>query len=171
MPLVTTPGAASADSYASVIEADAYHLSRGNGQWTNAAAGKEEALRRATAWLDGWFRTRFPGARTNGRGQALEWPRRNAQDASGEAISDAEIPAEIIAATCEAALRELNAPGSLSPDVIEAESKVLTGVGKLSWTPTGRAGVDAKRPVLSAVEDALSGLIRPKSGTKFALRA
>ncbi len=170
MTLITDVGAANADSYVSLADAESYHTSRSAGQWTGDDAAKEAALRRATAWIDGRFRSRFPGSRSNGRGQSLEWPRKNAYDVAGDLVGDTEVPQEIVSAVCEAALRELMNAGSLSPDVVPSDSKVLTGVGKLSWTPTGAKGAEAQRPVLHVVDDILSGLIAPQTGTKTLVR-
>lgn len=161
MALITTPGAADADSYAALDRANTYHAARGNAGWSGTDDAKEAALRRATAWLDGRFGARWPGYKTAGRAQSLDWPRSNATDREGEAIQPDEIPAEVVNATCEAALRELSAPNSLSPDVTPGTAKVLTQVGKLAWTPL-RANADPSdmAPVLLAVDRALSGLLR-----------
>lgn len=157
--LTVTPGATTADSYATLAAADAYHADRGNAAWTGADALKEAALRRATAWLDGRYSARWPGVRSFGRDQALDWPRGYAVDRDGYDINAAAIPAEVVHATCEAALRELVKPGSLSPDVTPGSAKVLTGVGNLTWTPL-RATADAAdmAPTLLAVDAALARL-------------
>ena len=80
MPLVITPGAADADSYASLPQAAAHAVSYG-AAWEGEDAAREAALRRATAYLDGEaFVRRYGGARANGRAQALQWPRKGAVD-------------------------------------------------------------------------------------------
>lgn len=108
-------GLPNAESYVSTSDCAAYASARGL-TFTADAAG-EQALRRATAWLDGTYRTRFPGQRKRFRQQALEWPRVGAADADGFPIAADEIPSEIVDATCEAAVRELASPGSMSPDL------------------------------------------------------
>ena len=160
MPLIVTPGAADADSYVSLGDAAAFHTARGNATWTGTDALKEAALRRATAWLDGRYRNRWPGIRLYARAQALDWPRTGAQDREGNYITATTIPAEVVNATCEAALRELVTPGSLSPDVTPGTIKVLTAVDSLQWTPL-RSIADASdmAPTLLAVDRALSGII------------
>ena len=162
MTLTTTPGASTADSYASLAEALAYHAARGNAAWAASTDPlREPALRRATAWLDGRYHARWPGYPINGRAQALDWPRRGAADRDGYVIEVTTIAPEIVAATCEAALRELAAPGSLSPDVTAGTAKVLTTVGKLGWTPLrNNASASEMAPTLLAVEQALAGVIR-----------
>ena len=160
MTLTTTAGSTTADSYASLAAADAFHTARGNTTWTGADALKEAALRRATAWLDGCYGQRWPGIPTYGRVQALDWPRTYAADCDGNAIDAVTIPPEVVTATCEAALRELVSPGSLSPDVTPGTAKVLTGVGSLSWTPLrSSASPNDMTPTLTAVERALAGIV------------
>lgn len=160
MALITTPGDIAAKSYASVAEADAYHTARGNATWTGADAVKEVALIRATQWLDGRYGERWPGVRWKLRLQALDWPRVYATDRDGATIDGDTIPPEIIAATCEAALRELVAPGSLSPDLTPGTAKVLTEVKGIRWTPLrASAGASDMTPTLTAVDRILGAII------------
>jgi hypothetical protein len=160
MALIITPGDIAANSYASVAEADAYHTARGNATWTGADAVKEVALIRATQWLDGRYGERWPGVRWNLRLQALDWPRVYATDRDGTSIDGDTIPPEIIAATCEAALRELVAPGSLSPDLTPGTAKVLTEVKGIRWTPLrASAGASDMTPTLTAVDRILGAII------------
>jgi len=123
---------AGANSYVTVAVADDYHSVRGNATWTEASTspdqGKTAALIRATAAIDANYRARFPGVRTNGRSQSLEWPRAYAvtgtstatgtiADAEGWEIAANAIPQELKDAVCEAALRELVEAGSMMPDL------------------------------------------------------
>ncbi len=159
MALIVSPPA-SAESYVSVVDADAYHLARGATAWAaGVTADKEAALRRATAWIDGAYGERWPGYRTNRRAQLLDWPRTNAYDAEGEAIGTTELPVELIQATCEAALRELVTPGGLSPDVTQASIVRSEQVGPLAVTYAASASISASRPVVTVIEDILEGLI------------
>lgn len=114
MALVTTPGSATADSYATLSQAAEYHDVQGNAAWGSSEGELENALRRATVWLDGTFKHRWPGDRANGRSQALDWPRQSAKDLENEDIDDATIPTEVVNACCEAALYELCYPGRLT---------------------------------------------------------
>src|SRR5258706_465381 len=89
---------AGANSYISVADADSYHSTRGNSTWTEASTspdqGKTAALIRATKAIDSRYRGRFPGFRTNGRYQSLDWPRTAAYDIEGNPIVGTEIPQE-----------------------------------------------------------------------------
>lgn len=107
-------GVVGANSYATEDDFDTYTEDHG---YTVTVGDTEAALVRATTILDGIYRKSYPGTRTNGRTQYLQWPRTLATDAEGEEIADDEIPQEIIDATCEIALRELASPNSVLPDL------------------------------------------------------
>jgi len=98
MALVTTPGSASADSYVSLDEADAYFAARfGSDAWNDLSeADQEKALRQATRELD---RSRFRGQKRT-HAQALEFPRYYRAQCSTAPL----IPLEVQSATCEQAL-------------------------------------------------------------------
>jgi hypothetical protein len=155
----------------------AYAAARGQGAVADATEALRDAARlRASEWLDGEYQSRFPGKRTGGRDQERAWPRVNAADAAGEAIPDDEVPAEIERATFEAALRELEAPGSLSPDVTPGRrvKRTSEAVGPLRedveyFSTSGGAASD--RPLLSVVEGILSGLLRMSANVSFVSRA
>lgn len=160
MPLTTTPGSATADSYASLADALAYHAAMGNATWAAATdALREPALRRATLWLDATYRGRWPGYRLNARAQALDWPRKGVADNEGYAVDHLTIPAEVENATCEAALRELDAPGSLAPDYVAAEAVKTATAGPVSVTFKDGGGVGSVTPILITVDGLLATLI------------
>ena len=81
MPIVTTAGAATANSYASVAEADAYLAVRGDtSTWTALNNGqKESKLQWAAIYLD---TLTFKGTRSTST-QALQWPRIGVWDRDG----------------------------------------------------------------------------------------
>jgi hypothetical protein len=107
------------------------------------------ALIRATQYIEGHYRGRWPGSRVKYRGQqGLSWPRFGAyaDDGSrmiyrglqqlygayadnnyainiGYFIQPNEIPIELIQAVCEAAIRELATPGYLQPDIVISSLK------------------------------------------------
>lgn len=152
-------GLAAADSYISLTDATTYATAMGL-DWSGDDASKESALRRAAKWLDGRYGAYFPGTRTQGRSQALQWPRRDAYDRDGNLIEG--VPQEIKDAVMQAASREATSPGGLSPDV--TTGKELTTLGELGWTLTG-SGADSKRPTLTVVDDILGGLFDVGSAT------
>lgn len=160
-------GLSDAESYASVAAADAYATARGL-TWSGTDAAKEQALRRATTWLDGRYRGRWPGTKVRLRLQALDWPRTGAHDIAGDTVDYQSVPIEVVNATIEAAVREIATPGSLSPDV--TGEKVLTRLGELSWQVTG-TGPEAKRPIMTVIDDILSRLIATGRGVTVLARA
>jgi hypothetical protein len=156
----TGSGSASSDSYVSVSDAVTYAASRGLTFPASPADKAEQALRRATAWLDGRYRSRFPGQRKNGRDQALEWPRVYADDRDGNEIASDEVPVEIVNATIEAAVREMASPGGLSPDVTPGKVKKSAKVGDIAveYAVTSGNAYD-QRPVVSVIDGILSCLL------------
>ncbi len=165
MALVVTPGASNADSYADIAALDAYHVARGNAAWGAATNGnKETAARRATGWLDAAYDGRWEGYRINGRSQPLAWPRLGACDAEGYSIDSTTIPAEVVAATCEAALRELASPGSLSPDVVTGTIAKRKKVGPLEVEYANPSGATAMTPTLTIVDGILARLLTNTGG-------
>lgn len=106
MALVATPGAANANSYATVAELDTYAATRpGAPAWfaTAATADKEAALIMATRMLDG--RLNWTGAPTTPATQALGWPRTGMLNRNSYAIDSAVLPLGLVEATCEQALQ------------------------------------------------------------------
>lgn len=66
----------------------------------------EQALCRATSYLDGLYGSRFIGEASTFE-QPLEWPRKRAK-LQGRFLPDSKIPEKIIAAACEAAFMALS---------------------------------------------------------------
>lgn len=108
MSLVTETGTGSptAESYITVAAADARHAAFGNAAWSGADAVKEAALRRATAYMEQAYRTRWVGARATST-QALSWPRFNAI-VDGCFIPSASVPVEVANACADLALKSLS---------------------------------------------------------------
>lgn len=162
MALITTPGAADADAFMSVEDCTTFCEARGLTDWTSAARSPadedEAAIRRATAWLSSAFT--WKGSRTNGRTQALAWPREDVEDAEGEEVASDEVPTEIVQACCIAAAYERANPGGLTPNVNLTERVKREKVGPIETEYASVAmSADASRPVLTQVLDVISGLL------------
>jgi hypothetical protein len=164
--------------YGTVIAADAYHEARGNTAWTGSDPLKEAALTRASQYVDGRSRWRFPsgrwtsmfvGTKAGGRAQELEWPRVGAVDHNGFEIDSATVPLEVQHATYEAALRELVSPGSLTPDYVASAQTIREKVGPVEVqyaepkTTTFGYGTP-NQPVITAVDVLLAPLLRTGGG-------
>lgn len=108
-------GLETANSYVSVEYVNTYHSDRGNNLWAGSDAKKEQAIIRATDYIEKRFATRFRGTKQSRR-QALSWPRFNAIDNSGFLFSEEDnIPRKLKMAVAEYALRALK-QGELAPD-------------------------------------------------------
>ena len=161
--------------YGLLADANVYHAARGNSAWGAAqSADRESALQRAADYIDGRYRfqtaggcwvSMFRGKRTDGRAQDLEWPRTGATDSEGNSIPDDEVPDEVERAAYEAALRELQEPGSLSPVFVASQQVTREKVGpvEVAYSDAQASGnMPANRPVVPAIDDILSGLICDK---------
>lgn len=108
---------ADANSYITYDYAENYHSLRGNSAW---AAGdsteKQYAIIRATQAVDSIYKGKWKGEQTKYGTQELEWPRSGVTVGSNT-IADDTIPAAIKKSVCEAALRELETPNGLTPDL------------------------------------------------------
>lgn len=125
----------------------------------------DQALLRASEYIDGRYRSSFSGTKAAGRSQDREWPRSDATDAAGETIDYVEIPTEIERATYEAAFRELQVPGSLLPDYVQAERVQSERVGSLAVTyaSSGSLRPEDTYPVIAPIDMILAPLIGSNS--------
>ena len=159
------------DFYGTVAAADAYHAARANAAWAGEEVAKQAALLRASVYIDGRYRkllasgvwqSLFPGVKTEGRGQAREWPRTGAEDYEGHAIPSDQVPIEVEQAAYEAALRELVEPGSLSPDFVAASTVKRQKVGPIEEEFSVAAGADGAasvRPVISIIDEMIAPVL------------
>lgn len=103
MPFDATAGSATANSYASVAEADAYLAVRGDtSTWTALTTGqKESKLQWAAIYLD---TLTFKGTRSTST-QALQWPRVGVVDRDGYTVASDAIPQALKNAQAEMAFQ------------------------------------------------------------------
>tara|TARA_Y100000004_G_C8947428_1_gene426923 strand:- start:1002 stop:1628 length:627 start_codon:yes stop_codon:yes gene_type:complete len=110
-------GLSNSNSYVSVSDADDYHTGRGNTLWTHTSVTteeKEDALVRATDYIDKRFARKFRGWKSSSS-QSLQWPRTDAEDDSGYLLQN--IPTQLQQAVAEYAMRSISLH-ELSPDPI-----------------------------------------------------
>lgn len=130
-------GKANAESYLSETDADTYHVENNNTAWASLPTPvKEAALREATRWLDGRYLGQWIGTRGSAT-QALEWPRSEAYADDGLLVVDATtLPAALLDATAEAALRA--STDTLAPDLVRggevSRKKVVAGPVEVDTT-------------------------------------
>lgn len=136
MTLVTTPLNV-AESYCSVADADTYHSNRGNSAWAAlTTAQKEEALRKATQYIEGEYYGRWTGDRVESD-QSLSLPRllMPIKDYGNGNMYYAydSIPTGIIRACAELALKSRTV--DLIPDVERAMIRDKVDVLETEWSP------------------------------------
>jgi len=169
MALNTTPGAQDADSYVSVEDCAEYAAKKGLAFPASPIGPAEQALRRATEWLDSTYRIRFPGAATD-VWQSLEWPRVGVIY-RGQPLDEDTIPRQIIEATCEAAVREMAEPGSLAPDLERGGAVKRLKAGSVEIEYADSADLTT---TFATIDGLLNGLLLPakgKTATSFVARA
>ena len=108
-------GLSTAESYCSVAAMDARMSGFGNETWaTLTTAEREEALRRATVYMEQAYRERWKGYRQTAT-QALSWPRNSVVVDGFISIASNVVPAEVRNACADLALKA--AAGDLNVDL------------------------------------------------------
>jgi len=144
MSLITEDGTGKSDaeSFCSIADADTYHANHGNPTaWSGAlTADKETALRQGTDYLERQYGRRWVGDRMRWWSQRLAWPRWNVI-VDGVWWPPQTLPRQLLEATAEAALRYIQDPTSLMPDIAEpgtiASESVEVGPIKTSTSYMG----------------------------------
>jgi hypothetical protein len=170
MSLVVETGAivAGAESYISAADATTYHTARGNTLWTGTDAVKEAALRKATAYLDGKYRSRWKGYKVRPvpldglTEQLLEWPRYDVE-VSGYLFPCDEIPQRLKDACCELALRALSGP--LADDLNASVRRKKIDILETEYAPGTLPG----QITYQIIDQLLSDYLKP-SGSADVLR-
>lgn len=153
----TGSGDSTAESYASVADADTYHTTWGNTAWAAAAstAVKEIALRNATRYLDAQFGARWKGSRLNGT-QALGWPRLGVYTADGYYMQTTPLPPALLNACYEMALLALSEdlyPDLTSTGDIASESYSVGPISKSISYVGGKTAIKQYREAGALVRD------------------
>ena len=158
MPLVTTPGAADADSYASVVEMDDYHADHLYATaWTALTSGEKVAAGiMATRLLDAMPRA-WTGSAVNST-QALGWPRSSMLSRNGFAISITAIPTPLKNAEAELA-RQLAEENLLETDTVVAKGILSLRAGPVALT--FKETRDSDDALLAMIPDAVIALLVP----------
>ena len=130
-------GLATAESYLSVVDADAYHSSRGTAEasWVGLDEDvKEQCLRRATDFMLQMYRGAWKGVAVKPDTQALDWPRYSVypNESVLYALSSTTVPTEVKRACAELAVRA-NA-GTLTADVAPTGAVLSETVGPIAVT-------------------------------------
>jgi hypothetical protein len=158
-------GKADAESFVSLADATARHTAFGNAAWAAAASDtvREQALRKATAYMEQAYRERWSGNRHTVE-QALSWPR-NSVVVDGYVVIDSDVvPPEVSNACADLALKALS--DDLSPDL--TRGVVRKKIGPLE-TEYDRYSPQSKR--FRAVDMALAPFLKGSSAMAMLVRA
>lgn len=146
-------GKSNADAYVTLAECDDYHVRFGNSGWkitTGAAsneAERENAIKKATAFIDARYGGRFKGVRKTAE-QALLFPRYGISDNDGYVLEN--VPLAVKRATCEAALRILVGI-DLMPDLDRGGKVISETVGPISTTYSSGAPAGTKFEMIESI--------------------
>lgn len=152
-------GLGNADAYVAATDVQAYAMANNMAFEPDSDQALDGAVRTATRYIDGAYRYRFSGLRLRQRDQALEWPRQSAVAMGQYPIGYNEIPRELKGAVCEAAVRELANPGTLSPDVSAPVTSVRADTVSVDF---GGAGYTAAQSFM-AIDMLLVPILMPMS--------
>lgn len=163
-----------ADNYGDADGYVAYHSARNN----DTALAFDEidiagALIVATEWLDGKYRSSYPGRKVGYRAQVREWPRDGAYDVNRNYIDPNAVPVEIINATYEAAAQHMMNPGALSLNWTPSKYKRVSIDGALSVDYAQYGGTSEIQTQFAVIEFIMAGILNaqseasPLSGASF----
>ena len=158
MPFDATAGAATANSYASVAEADAYLAVRGDtSTWTALTTGeKESKLQWAAIYID---TLTFKGTRSTST-QALQWPRIGVWDRDGFEVDG--IPQALKNAQAEMAFQLIanDWTQGLGPVTNETLSVGSISLGRETHRAFPAPVLALLRPFLASIPGASGRLVR-----------
>ena len=157
-------GLATAESYISVVDADAHHASRGTAEasWVGLDTDiKEQCLRRATDFMLQTYRGTWKGVAVKPDTQALDWPRYSVYPNENVlyALSSTTVPTEVKRACAELALRANS--GDLTSDVAPTGAVLSEQVGSIAVT---YANASATQVRYTAIDRMLGPLLLDGAG-------
>lgn len=156
-------GLANAESYISVADADTYHSNRGNAAWASLTTTvKEQALRKATDYIEQVYRLRFLGYRHT-EAQALSFPRDEVQRKDFTYLNQFSfypndvVPTEVANACADLGLRASTT--ELAPDIARITKREKVGSLEIEYDATKPAYVKYR-----AIDNLLAPFLNSTSG-------
>lgn len=137
------------DVYGSVAGFQTYHQERGRDITDYDDGEITAALTVASEWIDATYKAGWPGIKVGFREQIRDWPRTGGFDINGDNISSDSVPIEVEYATYEAALRQLQSPGSLSVDFKSSKYTSVAIEGAVRVTYADRSATDVQLQIMS----------------------
>lgn len=159
--------------YGTVASFRTYHTARGRDTTVYSDTDVEVAKLVGSEWIDGRYRTSFPGTKVGLRAQVREWPRLSGYDINDDLISSASVPTEIENATYEATLRQLIAPGSLSVDFTPSKYRRVSVDGAVNVEYFGFVNASEVQTHFKIIDEILAPILTgdgagsPLSGTSY----
>jgi hypothetical protein len=157
-------GLTNAEAYISVADANTYHNLRGNSTWlTITAQEAEEALRRATDYMQQVYNGLWDGYRTNDT-QSLDWPRKFVTDTDNYTnayLASNVIPTEIKNACAELAWKA--AQGELLSDLSQAVKREKIDVLEVEYaefSPQSKRYVAIDKMLAKYLTGSVGGVFR-----------
>lgn len=138
-----------------------YHTARGR-TVTGDDATIQARLLVASEWLDGAYRTQWPGSKTGQQAQLDDWPRTGVVDSDGYAVASDVVPTQIIHATYEVALRSDSLNKDFTPSKYQRVS--ISGAIDVTYRDQSAADIQAQFPVIGQILGSLLGLYSGTSG-------
>lgn len=157
-------GLSNAESFVSVAEADAFFALYDATKWNGNTTDKEQALRRATAYLSNAIN--WGGLRTHGRAQALAFPRAGLFDKESYAIPINEIPIELKVACYHLAGVEFSNPNALNPSIVLADRVKREKIDALEVEYSlSSVSADSYRTEVAIVSDLIAPFLNNKNSS------
>ena len=165
MTLTATPGASNANSYLTEAESETYFENRLHSEnWANVA-DPEQALITSTHMLD-WYMS-WKGIKATSA-QALEWPRVDVYDSSGNIIENTVIPSRLKQAVCELALFNVSVDRLADQDI---DGYSMMKVGPLTLQSDAADPLSSKKKAIPKhIRQMLSDFITNPPGTARLIR-
>ena len=154
-------GKTDAESYVSIAEVKDYAAKYALLWSPDSDEIAEAACRVATQYIDATYRCVFQGSQANPNKQSLEWPRSGVYY-SGNTVDSKTLPTLLKKAVCEAAVRQLNKPGCLTPDT-NAGANITSITADTVSIEYGGSGLAQGVKLFPSIGLALSPLLQQQS--------
>lgn len=153
--------------YGNPADAVAYWSARGYTALAGDADDINSWLLVGSEWIDGTYRSSFPGLKVGMRVQVREWPRNDAYDIYAYPVDPTSVPIEVVNATYEAAYRQGAAPGSLLKDYSPGKYSSVSIDGAISVKyDNGLTAADVQTQYL-IIDQILAPILTASGGEAF----
>lgn len=166
MALDATVGGITANSYITLIQANAYFADRAFATSWDTFTEKEDMLVTASQMLD-WY-LKWKGTKATSE-QSMQWPRVEALRPDGTEILDTVIPPELLTAVCELALSSLDGDRTIDSPLAGLEQVKVSSL--MVKANKGDAESTKKETIPEKIRKILSDITTRSGGTVRLIRA